>query len=102
MKAVAARRAARARSARRRRSTRNPEYIGLARIDPAHGPLLAAILDELRRARAARRLLRGRDRGARRATCRCGVVPVDGLAWIEIDDHEDLARARDEVLARVA
>ena len=31
-----------------------------------------------------------------------GLVPVDGLAWIEIDDHEDLAQARDEVLARVA
>jgi choline kinase len=31
-----------------------------------------------------------------------GLVSVDGLAWIEIDDHEDLAQARDEVLARVA
>ena len=27
---------------------------------------------------------------------------MDGLAWIEIDDHEDLAHARDDVLARVA
>jgi hypothetical protein len=31
-----------------------------------------------------------------------GLVPVDGLAWIEIDDHEDLAQARAEVLVRVA
>jgi len=29
-------------------------------------------------------------------------VAVDGLAWVEIDDHEDLAHARDDVLARVA
>ena len=35
-------------------------------------------------------------------TAAVGLVPVDGLAWIEIDDHEDLAQARDEVLARVA
>jgi choline kinase len=27
---------------------------------------------------------------------------VDGLAWIEIDDHEDLARARSEVLEQVS
>jgi hypothetical protein len=31
-----------------------------------------------------------------------GLVPVDGLAWIEIDDHEDLAQARGAVLDRVA
>ena len=29
-------------------------------------------------------------------------VAVDGLAWVEIDDHDDLAHARDDVLARVA
>jgi choline kinase len=78
----------------------NPEYIGLARIDPADGPLLSDVLErfvdegrlgvyyedaleELARARKVR------------------VEPVDGLAWIEIDDGDDLARARDEVLERV-
>jgi choline kinase len=79
----------------------NPEYIGLARIDEAHGPLLAAILDEF----VERELLdlyyeSALEELARRESVRA--VSVDGLAWIEIDDHEDLARARDEVLARVA
>jgi choline kinase len=79
----------------------NPEYIGLARIDEAHGPLLAAILDEF----VERELVdlyyeSALEELARRESVRA--VSVDGLAWIEIDDHEDLARARDEVLARVA
>jgi choline kinase len=78
----------------------NPEYIGLARVDPADGPLLVEILDGIVATQdldvyyedaleqlARRRLLRA--------------VPVDGLAWIEIDDHADLERARGEVLARV-
>jgi choline kinase len=30
------------------------------------------------------------------------VERVDGLAWIEIDDQEDLARARSEVLEQVS
>jgi choline kinase len=79
----------------------NPEYIGLARIDPAHGPVLATILEDF----VERGLLdlyyeSALEKLARREHVRA--VSVDGLAWIEIDDHEDLARARDEVLARVA
>jgi choline kinase len=79
----------------------NPEYIGLARIDRPHGPLLASILDEF----VERGLLdvyyeSALERLAKREHVRA--VSVDGLAWIEIDDHADLARARDEVLARVA
>jgi len=79
----------------------NPEYIGLARIDPAHGPLLATILEQF----VQRRLLdlyyeSALEQLAQREQVR--VVSVDGLAWIEIDDHEDLARARDEMLARIA
>ena len=96
------RRSAARRSARTRPSGPHPEYIGLARIDPAHGPALAADARALRARGAARRVLRGRDRRSWRAARRCGLVAVDGLAWIEIDDHEDLAQARDEVLARVA
>jgi choline kinase len=79
----------------------HPEYIGLARIDPAHGPALADALERFVRdgpldvyyEDAIQELARSAP---------VGLVPVDGLAWIEIDDHEDLAHARDEVLARVA
>ena len=66
----------------------HPEYIGLARIDPAHGPRLAEVARALRAGRSARRLLRGRDPGARARASRSASSPVDGLAWIEIDDHD--------------
>jgi choline kinase len=79
----------------------NPEYIGLTRIDPADGPLLAEILERFVERgltddyyEAAIEQLAGR-RPVR-------VERVDGLAWIEIDDHEDLARARSEVLQQVS
>ena len=76
----------------------HPEYIGLTRVDPAHGELLAAILDGFV------------DRGVYyeeavvelAARVPVETIAVDGLAWVEIDDHDDLARARDDVLARVA
>ncbi len=79
----------------------HPEYIGLARIDPAHGPMLAEVLERFVRdgpldvyyEDAIQELA---------ARAPVGLVPVDGLAWIEIDDHEDLAQARGEVLDRVA
>ena len=79
----------------------HPEYIGLSRIDPAHGPQLAEVLERFVREGpldvyyedAIQELAAEVD---------VALVPVDGLAWIEIDDHEDLAQARDEVLARVA
>jgi choline kinase len=79
----------------------NPEYIGLARVDPDHGPSLAAILDD----HVERRELDVYYEAALEALARrhrVRAISIDGLAWIEIDDHEDLARARDEVLARVA
>jgi choline kinase len=79
----------------------NPEYIGMTRIDPAHGPLLARILDRFVEQdvvsfyyEAAIEELAARER--------VGVERVDGLAWIEIDDQDDLARAREEVLEHVA
>jgi choline kinase len=79
----------------------HPEYIGLARIDPEHGPALAEALERFARhgpldvyyEDAIQELARSAP---------VGVVAVDGLAWIEIDDHDDLAQARDEVLGRVA
>jgi choline kinase len=79
----------------------NPEYIGLTRIDPVDGPELADILERfIERGltddyyEAAIEQLAG-SRLVR-------VERVDGLAWIEIDDHDDLARARSEVLEQVS
>jgi choline kinase len=79
----------------------HPEYIGLTRVDPDHGERLAQILDGF----VERENLDVYYEDALAELA--GEVPVrtlavDGLAWIEIDDHDDLARARDDVLARVA
>jgi choline kinase len=79
----------------------HPEYIGLARIDPAHGPLLVDVLERFVRDGPLHVYYEDAIQELARSAP-VGLVPVDGLAWIEIDDHEDLARARDEVLARVA
>jgi choline kinase len=79
----------------------HPEYIGLTRIDPEHGELLAGILDGF----ASRGDLDVYYEDALvelAAQVPVASVPVDGLAWVEIDDHDDLAHARDEVVARVA
>jgi choline kinase len=78
----------------------NSEYIGLTRIDPAHGPRLAEILQAFV------------DRGETdvyyedalnvlAAEAPVGTVDVDGLAWIEIDDHGDLRQARERIVERV-
>jgi choline kinase len=79
----------------------HPEYIGLTRIDPAHGELLAGILDGfVERGHLDVYYEDALTELAAQVPVR--LVPVDGLAWIEIDDHDDLARARADVLARVA
>jgi choline kinase len=79
----------------------HPEYIGLARIDPAHGPALAEVLERFVREGPLDVYYEDAIQDMA-ATLPVRLAPVDGLAWIEIDDHEDLAQARDEVLARVA
>jgi choline kinase len=79
----------------------HPEYLGLTRIDPSHGELLARTLEDFV------------ERGTvdvyyedalveLAAQVPLRTVGVDGLAWVEIDDHDDLAHARDDVLVRVA
>jgi choline kinase len=79
----------------------NAEYIGLARIDPADGPRLAAILDELvSSGRTSVYYETAIEWLAAEVSVR--LLPVDGLAWIEIDDHADLERAHRDVLERVA
>lgn len=78
----------------------NPEYIGLTRIDPADGPELARILDGfVERGRLDVYYEAAIEELARRRPVR--LASVDGLAWIEIDDHADLARAGSEILERV-
>ena len=79
----------------------HPEYIGLTRIDPAHGPLLAEVLERFVREGTLDVYYEDAIQTLA-AEVPVRLVAVDGLAWIEIDDHEDLAQARDEVLARVA
>jgi choline kinase len=77
-----------------------PEYIGLTRVAPEHGPALARILEQMIDSRRVNVYYEAAlETLARQHPV--AVVPVDGLAWVAIDDHPDLARARDEVLPRV-
>jgi choline kinase len=78
----------------------NPEYTGLTRIDPSDGPALAEVLERfVERGLTDDYYEAAIEQLAGRTTVR--VERVDGLAWIEIDDHDDLARARSDVLAQV-
>jgi choline kinase len=79
----------------------HPEYIGLTRIDPAHGELLARTLEDFV-GRGTLDVYYEDALAELAAQVPMGTVTVDGLAWVEIDDHDDLAHARDDVLARVA
>ncbi len=72
------------------------EYIGLTRVDPADGPLLAEILEEFMSAGNVQVYYEDAlEELARRRAVR--VERVGGLRWVEIDDHDDLARANDEI-----
>lgn len=78
----------------------NPEYIGLTRVDPAQGPALAEIVASfVEDGNLAVYYESALQELARREPV--GVVSVDLLAWIEIDDHDDLGRARTEILELV-
>jgi choline kinase len=79
----------------------HPEYIGLTRIDPGDGELLAQVLDGFVE-RGQLSVYYEEALVELAAQVPIAVVSVDGLAWVEIDDHDDLARARDDVLTRVA
>jgi choline kinase len=69
------------------------EYIGVARIDPGAAELLAASLEAAFAADPNRYYEDGfqvlADRGGRLT-----VVPITPAAWVEVDDHDDLATAR--------
>lgn len=72
------------------------EYIGLTRVDPADGPLLAEILDEFVTAGNVQVYYEDalEELGRRSGV---GIERVGGLKWVEIDDHDDLARAENEI-----
>lgn len=77
------------------------EYIGLTRVDPAHGELLERILERFVE-RGTLDVYYEDALTELAAEVPVHALAVDGLAWIEIDDHDDLARARRDVLTRVA
>lgn len=72
------------------------EYIGLTRVDPAEGPLLKAILEEFIEAGNVQVYYEdalealGKERPVR-------IERIGGTRWVEIDDHDDLARAENEI-----
>jgi choline kinase len=76
------------------------EYIGIARFDRAGAAAFfaagAAIVDDGGLGEWYEAAI-GRAAGA----VPIGSRPVAERAWIEIDDHDDLARARDHVLPRI-
>jgi choline kinase len=75
----------------------HPEYIGLTRIDPAHGALLADVLGQFVSDGNTHVYYESAIEELARSVP-VGMIEVDGLRWVEVDDHEDLARAR-ELLA---
>ena len=77
------------------------EYIGLTRIDPADGPRLKEILEEFIASGNVQVYYEdaiealGNDRPVR-------LERIGGLLWVEIDDHDDLAKADDEIAPAIA
>lgn len=75
------------------------EYIGLTRVDPADGSLLVEVLDRF----VARGEVQVYYENAIEELAQetpVAVVSVAGLAWAEIDDHDDLAYAEREIVGR--
>jgi choline kinase len=77
------------------------EYIGLTRIDPKDGPRLAEILEDFIAAGNVQVYYEdaiealAKERPVR-------LERVGGLLWVEIDDHDDLAKADDEIAPAIA
>lgn len=77
------------------------EYIGLARVAPAHGEMFAEVLDEfVQRGETQVYYEDALEELARRVPV--GVTRIGGLPWVEIDDEVDLARANSVVLPQLA
>ncbi|HEV2752335.1 MAG TPA: NTP transferase domain-containing protein [Solirubrobacteraceae bacterium] len=75
-------------------ATAHGEYIGLTLIEPQAATPLAQALEATWRRDPGLYYEDGfqefADRGGR-----VGTAPVDGVEWVEVDDHADLARARE-------
>ena len=75
-------------------ATAQGEYIGLTLIEPAAAAPLAGALEATFRRDPQLYYEDGyqefADRGGRVAT-----APIGAVAWVEVDDHDDLARARE-------
>lgn len=71
------------------------EYIGLTRIDPEDGPHLAEILDQFIAAGNTQVYYEDAIE-ALAAQHPVRIERIGGTQWVEIDDHEDLARAREQ------
>lgn len=72
------------------------EYIGLTRIDPADGPRLAEILDDFI-AQGNTEVYYEDAIEALAAERPVRIERVGGTKWVEIDDHDDLARADEQI-----
>lgn len=72
------------------------EYIGLTRIDPTDGPRLAEILEEFIAAGNTQVYYEDAIEALAKER-RVRLERVGGTKWVEIDDHDDLARAREEI-----
>lgn len=72
------------------------EYIGLTRIDPADGPRLAEILQEFIDAGNTQVYYEDAIEALAKER-RVRLERIGGTKWVEIDDHDDLARARSEI-----
>ena len=75
-------------------STAHGEYIGLTLIEPHAAPRLADALEATWRRDPSLYYEDGfqeyADRGGR-----IGIAPIGEVEWVEVDDHADLARARE-------
>jgi len=75
-------------------ATAQGEYIGLTLIEPAAAALLAAALEATFRRDPQLYYEDGYQEYADRGG-RVGVAPIGAVDWAEVDDHADLARARE-------
>lgn len=77
------------------------EYIGLTRIDPADGQRLAEILDSFIDAGNVQVYYEDAIEAlAKERTV--GIERIGGTLWVEIDDHDDLARANEDIGPAIA
>jgi choline kinase len=70
------------------------EYIGLTLIEPAAAEALASALEATWRGDPQLYYEDGYQEYADRGG-RIGVAPIGAVEWVEVDDHADLARARE-------